>query len=72
MKLVNIRLKPVKKPIRRTTVLGPYLSNNQPVMKAATPARTILIDTIVDVVVRDMLNVLSMDLKKTPNDWTVP
>jgi|TARA_B100000315_G_C14229960_1_gene430459 hypothetical protein len=70
--LVNRRLKPVNIPIKRTIILGPYLSTAQPPKIAKTPTSTILVDKIAEVAVRVKLNSLSMDLKKTPKERCIP
>ena len=70
--LVSNRLKPVNKPIKRITILGPYLSEAQPPKKAHILASIILVDRIVDVTVRVRSNSLAMDLKKTPKESCMP
>ncbi len=62
--LVSNRLKPVKRPIERTTILGPYLSKAQPAKKAHTPARSILTDETAEVSARLRWNALSIDSKR--------
>ena len=70
--LVSNRLKPVNRPIKRITILGPYLSKARPAKKEHTPASIILADKIVEVAARVKLNSLSMDLKKTPKEKCIP
>ena len=70
--LVNSRLKPVNSPISRTTILGPYLSKDQPPRKANTPPSIMLVDAIAEVAVRVRWNSPAMDLKKTPKEKCTP
>ena len=70
--LVSNKLTPASMPIKRITILGPYLSEAQPPQKAHILASIILVDRIVDVTARVRLNSLAMDLKKTPKESGMP
>jgi len=70
--LVSNRLKPVNKPIKKSTILGPYLSTAQPPKILNIDKSNIETEKIAEVVARVKLNSLSMDLKKTPKEALVP
>ena len=70
--LVNSKLSPVKRPMRKITFFGPYLSRAHPAPRATKPARTKLADEMDDVIARVRLNSLSIDLKNRPKDDNVP
>jgi len=69
---VSNRLRPVNKPIRRITILGPYLSKAQPPKIVNIPPSTIKIEKIEEVAARVKSNSPSMDLKKTPKERRIP
>ena len=69
--LVN-KPKPVNRPIRKITILGPYLSRAQPPIKANDPQSNRLIENIADVAARVNRNSFSMDLKKMPKEFCIP
>ena len=70
--LVSNRLKPVNKPIKKRTILGPYLSKAQPPKILNIDKSNIEAEKIAEVVARVKLNSLSMDLKKIPKEVLVP
>ena len=70
--LVSNRLKPVNIPIKRITILGPYLSEAQPPKRANIPPSNTQVDKTAEVATRVKLNSPSMDLKKTPKDMRSP
>ena len=70
--LVSNRPKPVNKPIKRTTILGPYLSEAQPPKIANTQPSIVEVETTAEVATRVKLNSLAMDLKKTPKEKRIP
>ena len=70
--LVSSRLKPVNRPINRTTTLGPYLSRAHPAIKEDAPARSIFTDTIAEVAALVKANSLAIDLKKMPKERCIP
>ena len=55
-------------PIKRTTILGPYLSEAQPTRTTNIIPSTIEADATAEVAARVRLNSLSMDLKKKPKE----
>ena len=71
-KLVSIRLKPVKRPIKEKTSLGPYLSNAQPPAKVKNIHKIMNNEEMLEVAARVKSNSLVIDLKKTPNDSREP
>ncbi len=70
--LVSNRLTPVNRPIKKITILGPYLSKARPAKKEHTPASIRLADRIVEVAARVKPNSLSIDLKKMPKEKYTP
>ena len=70
--LVNNRLRPVKIPMSRITILGPYLSIASPPPKAIKPVSSILRELIEEVKARLKTNSLSIDLKNTPKVNCMP
>ena len=70
--LVSNRLRPVNKPIRARTILGPYLSEAQPPKKAKTQPSTQVTESTPEVAVRLKPNSTASDLKKTLKDWFAP
>ena len=70
--LVNNNERPVKIPIRRITILGPYLSLVSPPPKAIKPISSILMELIEEVKARLKTNSLSIDLKNTPKVNCIP
>lgn len=70
--LVNNRLRPANRPIRRRTIFGPYRSIASPPTKAVMPASSILTDWMEEVTARLKMNSLSIDLKKTPKEICIP
>ena len=70
--LVSNRLKPVNRPIKKRTSLGPYLSKAQPPRILDRGKSNMETEKIAEVVARVKLNSLSMDLKKTPKEVLAP
>jgi hypothetical protein len=70
--LVNSKLRPANRPIRRITSLGPYLSEAQPPNIANPLLNTDFNEMIQEVAARVKWNSFSIDLKKTPNDEWIP
>jgi hypothetical protein len=62
----------VDKPIKKNTILGPYLSMAQPPKTLNTQISSIETEKTAEVIARVRLNSLSMDLKKTPKEVAVP
>jgi len=70
--LVSNKLKPVNKPIKKRTILGPYLSKAKPPKTLNTHKSSIEIEKTAEVVARLKSNSPAMDLKKTPKEVLVP
>jgi len=72
VRLVNNKLRPIKKPITEKTFLGPYRSIAQPASKAAIALKTIRTDMMAEVDARVRLKASSRLLKKTPKEEFTP
>ena len=72
VRLVSSRLKPVNKPMKKKTSLGPYRSRAQPPAKVTKAQKTIYTEKRLDVAARVRSNSFARGLKKTPNEKRVP
>ena len=70
--LVNKRLEPVNKPIKKYASLEPYLSTDQPPTMQKTAQSIQYKEKRLEVIVRFSSNSLAKGLKKTPKEWRVP